>query len=95
MRKRAKPDGNQEGIVKALRKIPGVSVAVTSALGDGFPDIIVGYKKRNYAFEIKDPSQPPSKRRLTPDEVEWHKNWHGHIQVIETVEQVWDGIKII
>ena len=48
MRKRAKSDDNQKQLVKTLRGIPGVSVSITSALGDGFPDIVVGYKKQNY-----------------------------------------------
>src|SRR5688572_22293101 len=36
-------DGNQNIIVKALRN-QGASVAITSALGQGFPDIVVGAK---------------------------------------------------
>ena len=63
-----KVDNNQREIVKKLRKIPGVTVSITSALGDGFPDIVVGYKGVNHLIEIKDGSKPPSRRKLTPAE---------------------------
>jgi hypothetical protein len=38
-RRAAKTDGNQAEIVEALRKA-GRTVAITSRLGDGFPDIV-------------------------------------------------------
>ena len=78
----ARIDSNQPALVAALRQIPGVSVAVTSQLGKGFPDIVVGYRGRNYIFEIKDPEQPPSKRRLTSDEQKWHDRWCGQVDVV-------------
>ncbi len=89
MKKRARRiDGNQNEIVDSLRKIPGVSVAVTSMIGNGFVDIVVGYKDINYLFEIKDPAQPPSKRVLTPDELEFHKGWCGQISVVEKLDEI-------
>lgn len=89
MKKRARRiDGNQNEIVESLRKIPGISVAITSMIGNGFVDIVVGYKGINYLFEIKDPSQPPSKRVLTPDELYFHKNWHGQICVVKTLDEI-------
>jgi hypothetical protein len=44
------------------------------------------YKKRlkrgrNYLIEIKDGSKPPSKRKLTSDEQEWHDTWRGTVYV--------------
>lgn len=79
-------DGNQTDIVETLRKC-GVSVSITSALGNGFPDIVCGYRGANYLFEIKDPAQPPSKRRLTPDEEEWHQAWRGRVYVIHSAHE--------
>jgi hypothetical protein len=70
-------DTNQTKIVRTLRQVPGVSVAVTSRLGDGFPDLVVAFKGRNYLFEIKDPARPPSERRLTEAEAVFFKNWTG------------------
>jgi hypothetical protein len=40
----------------------------------------------NYLIELKDPAQPPSKRRLTPDEKKFHAQWSGQIGVAETFE---------
>lgn len=84
-------DRNQPSIVKELRKL-GCSVAITSILGKGFPDIVVGRAGKNYLLEIKDGDKPPSARELTPDEKEFHSNWQGQITVINNIEE---AIKII
>ena len=78
-------DSNQTEIVTALRKL-GCSVAITSHVGKGFPDIVVGWKGRNFLFEIKDGSQVPSRRKLTPDEQKFHEFWFGDIKVVESVD---------
>ena len=83
MRQRARKDGNQDLIVKDLRNM-GASVAITSQLGGGYPDLTVGWCGKTYLMEVKDPTQVPSKRKLTPDEEKWHKAWAGHVSVIET-----------
>ena len=81
-------DRNQPEIVKAIRKIPGATVRHTHVIGDGFVDIIVGFKGVNYLLEIKDPSQPPSARKLTKDEQKFHNEWTGQKAVIETINDV-------
>lgn len=86
-RKHGRPDANQGQIVQQCRDL-GYSVAVTSDLGNGFPDIMVGTAGFNLMFEIKDPSQPPSKRRLTPNEVDFHAGWRGQIDVVETIDDI-------
>lgn len=83
-----KVDANQKELVKQIRKIPGVSVFITSMVGDGFVDVIAGHRGKSYLLEIKDPSQPPSKRKLTPDEQEFHRTWQGHAAVVETLDDV-------
>ena len=85
MRRAARIDDNQNSIVSKLRQI-GCSVAITSAVGKGFPDIVVGYKGRNFMFEIKDGSKPPSSRKLTKDEQKWHDEWRGNVHVVECFE---------
>lgn len=82
-----KIDVNQPALVKQLRQC-GFSVAVTSQLGDGYPDIVVGKHGKNLLVEIKDPSQPPSKRKLTPDEEKFHSNWQGKVIVAMDVQDV-------
>lgn len=86
-----KRDGNHSSIVSDL-EVLGYSVATTADLGDGFPDIVVGIHGNNFLFEIKNPEQPPSKRKLTPDEEVFRNKWRGQYDVIETWE---DAVKII
>lgn len=83
--RKAKVDANQPLIVGFLRKA-GCSVAITSAAHDGFPDIVVGYKGVTVLAEIKDGSLVPSKRRLTPKQVEFHNEFTGAIVILESIE---------
>lgn len=84
-------DGNHSLIMEQLRKI-GFSVRSLHVVGDGVPDLIAGRNGVNYLFEVKDPKQPPSKRKLTPDEQEFFDSWQGPVYVIEKIEDV---LKII
>lgn len=86
MRRAAKVDDNQAEIVAALRKI-GASVQPLHAVGQGCPDILVGWRGMNTVLEIKDGKKPPSARKLTPDQEKWHATWMGQVTVVETVEQ--------
>lgn len=88
MRRAAKIDGNQNEIVSQLRGIPGCKVAITSQVGHGFPDLVVGWMGQNYLIELKDGSLPPSKRKLTPDEKRFHGQWSGQIATCESFEDV-------
>lgn len=87
----ARVDANHASIVKQLRQYPNITVRSVATI-KGFVDIIVGYNNRNYLFEIKDPQKPPSARKLTPDEIEFHRDWTGQADVILTTEEI---IKII
>jgi hypothetical protein len=88
MRRAAKIDRNQPELVKALRMI-GATVQSMAGIGEGCPDLLVGWQGRNVVLEVKDPLQPPSKRKLTTDEREWHLRWNGQKAVVET----WDDVK--
>ena len=81
-------DGNQNEVVKNLRKVPGVTVAITSMVGGGFPDIVVGYRGENLLIELKDPSQPKSARKLTKPEQKFHDTWMGSYYVCETATEI-------
>jgi hypothetical protein len=83
-----KVDGNQKRLVEQIRQIPGVTVAHTHMIGKGFPDLVLGVKGMNFLLEVKDPSQPKSKRKLTPDEQAWHDEWAGQVVVVETFDDV-------
>lgn len=93
MRRAVRADGNQTTIVKALRDA-GAVVCVTSNFGRGFPDLCVGIAGRTLLFEIKDPTKPKADRQLTADQVEWHRNWRGHVAVIDSVESALKEIGI-
>lgn len=94
MRRNAKKDANQDDIVSGLRAI-GATVAITHMLGDGFVDIVVGFRGFNYLLEIKDGSKPPSRRKLTPDEQTFHEGWNGQIDIVESVDDAYRAIGAI
>ncbi len=85
-------DANQNTLVAQMRQIPGLTVRITSQVGEGFVDAVIGYRGHSHLLEIKDPNQPPSKRRLTPDEKQFHESFTGSIHVVETIDDV---LKII
>lgn len=91
MRRTHKVDSNQPEIVADLRKI-GASVHSTAMVGNGFPDIVVGMFGQNWLFEIKDPEKPPSARKLTEKEKDFHDLWMGQVHEIMTTE---DALRIM
>lgn len=76
MRRAARTDANHAEIVQALRNA-GCSVFDCSGLGGGFPDLCVGIGGRTVLVEVKDGSKPPSRRLLTPDQLDFHAKWKG------------------
>lgn len=94
MRKRGRTDDNQQLIVKQLRQL-GCSVAITSMIGKGFPDFVVGYQNKNYLIELKDGAKVKSKKGLTMDEAKFFESWKGQIDKCETLDEVCKVIGII
>jgi hypothetical protein len=86
MRRAARVDANHAVIVGALLRC-GATVQSLAAVGQGCPDLMVGFRGRTLLMEVKDGDKIPSKRRLTPDQQEWHAAWAGHVVVVESVEQ--------
>ena len=74
-----KVDANQANLVALFREL-GASVVDTSAVGKGMTDAVVQFMPRNRAafgkethlVEFKNGSLPPSKQKLTPDQVKFH-----------------------
>lgn len=83
MRRANRKDGNQAEIMKQLKSVPNLSVFDTSRLGDGFPDLVVGYCGMSYLYEIKMPGC-----KLTPDEVKFSESWAGHWMIVYCVEDI-------
>lgn len=90
-RRAARIDKNQPRIVEGLRRV-GATVVPTHAQHDGFPDLVVGFRGVNYLMEIKDPDKPPSKRKLTPDQVEFFDSWQGQVAKVETLKDAYQLI---
>jgi hypothetical protein len=94
MRRAAKIDANQNAIVDQLRGIPNLSVAITSKLGAGFPDLVIGYKGINYLIELKDGKKPPSAQKLTLPEQFFHTLWKGQISTCANLTEILAVLKI-
>jgi hypothetical protein len=82
MRRAAKVDRNQAEIVAALRAA-GATVQPLHAVGQGCPDLLVGFRGCNLLIEVKDWRAAASDRRLTPRQQEWHGGWKGIVAVVE------------
>jgi hypothetical protein len=84
----AKIDENQPDIVKTLRSIPGVTVELNH------DDILVGYKGVTYWFEIKDPAKTLNKDgtyrkgAIKPSQKKLLKEWTGHYEVVNSIDQI-------
>ena len=84
---RSRVDGNQAALVKFIRSM-GATWQHTYTI-PGALDGIIGYRGVDVRCEIKDPSQSPSRRRLTPAEVETIREWKGRCpEIIETEADV-------
>ena len=81
MRRAARVDANHAEIIRVLRKA-GCSVLDMSRLGGGAPDILIGYGGISLPAEIKCGAKPPSARKLTPKQREWHDSWTGGCRLI-------------
>lgn len=86
MRLKPRVDRNQQQIVSALRQV-GCTVQSLAALGKGVPDLLVARGGRNMLLEVKDGEAPPSKRKLTDDEREWHVRWNAPVFVVNSVPE--------
>ena len=86
MRRAARVDDNHPEIVKALRQI-GASVQSLASMGQGVPDLLVGYAGANVLLEVKDSGKSASARKLTPDEEQWHWEWRGTVIVVNSIEE--------
>ena len=91
MRRANRVDYNQSVIVESLRKA-GAYVRIVT-MGDGVPDLLVGYKGFTLLLEVKDGDKPPSQRKLTTAEQKFFDEWTGGILAV--VESVEDALAIL
>jgi hypothetical protein len=95
MRYAARVDANQNEIVSVLRAA-GATVHSMAALGDGFPDLLLGHAGKTALIEVKDGSKVPSKRKLTPDQQAFHATWKGGtLAVVDSAEAALRVLKLM
>ena len=85
---RRKVDKNQTEIVKVLKQL-GCSVLSLADKGHGVPDLLVGFRGRNYLVEVKG-----EKGKLTPDQEIFFETWRGQTMVFRCVEEVIEFFKL-
>ena len=90
-RRAARVDDNQREVVRALRDA-GCTIQYLHHVGGGCPDILVGFREENFLLEIKDGSKPPSQRKLTPSQEDWHRDWKGQKAVVCSEEEALDYV---
>jgi Holliday junction resolvase len=79
-------DDNEREIIEGLKRI-GCTVQPLGADKNGLPDLLVGLAGRNYLIEVKDGKKPPSATKLTPKQVEWHREWGGQVSIAKNVDE--------
>ena len=84
MRRAAHIDKSQPAIVAALRAI-GASVQSLAPVGQGCPDLVVGYKGVNVLIEAKTVGEGHDK--LNAMQTEWHEAWAGQVATVRTPEE--------
>ena len=88
----ARVDDNQKAIAEGLRAA-GASVQFLHAVGKGCPDLLVGFKNKNFLFEVKNLAALRGKAQagqLTAHEKIWHSAWRGQVAVVTTLQQALD-----
>lgn len=86
MRRDAKVDRNQAEIVDALRSI-GASVRTLHFAGKGCPDLIVGFRSRNFLLEVK-----TERGKLSAEQRDFHQSWRGHVAVVRSPREAVEAI---
>jgi hypothetical protein len=81
MRRAARVDANQSDIVQALRDL-GATVQCLHTLGQGCPDLLVGFRGRNLLLEVKN-----GNKRVTYDEANWQAVWQGQVAVVHSMDE--------
>ena len=82
---RCRLDSNHVAVMRALRNV-GMEPLSLANVGDGCPDIVVGFRGLNVLLEVKDGSKPPSERKLTAAEQEFQATWSGQICTVISPE---------
>jgi hypothetical protein len=77
-----KRDANHKEISDAFENL-GATVQDTAMIGNGFPDIVIGYLGYNIPVEIK-----TENGKLSKKQEDWFANWRGVAAVVKYTWQV-------
>ena len=84
MRYARRADANQAEIVRLLNEIPGLRAVVIHEP----VDILVGYRARNFLFEIKDGNKKDYEHRYTDKQRDFLKSWPGQVRVAKSLDEI-------
>lgn len=91
MRRAAKVDENQSELVRAAEQF-GCSVCSLAQHGAGVPDLLIGqaskWGRRNILVEVKSDTGI-----LTPEQIRFHREWRGQVDIARTVEELISVLK--
>lgn len=91
MRRAARTDANLTLIVDAFRSM-GCSVNVRN---DDMADLDVGYRGISMIVEVKDGKKPPSKRKLTTNQLKKRETWTGGIRLVQDLDDVQTVVQLL
>ncbi len=81
-------DKNQTEIILAFKQL-GCSVLNCSRIGNGFPDLVVGYRNECYTVEVKNPKYTYGRRGLNENQKKFADSWRGSpVLVVRTLDDV-------
>ena len=87
-------DANHRTISDALEAV-GAMVVDLAVVGDGCPDILVGFRGRWVAMEIKDGTRIASERKLTHPEEHFFQRAAARALPCFVVESIEDAIRAL
>lgn len=89
-------DCNHVQIREGLQAFPGVSVVPLIVVGNGCPDLLVGFRSQTFLLEVKSPlgkKGGSSKKMLRKTQRNFVATWHGHpVAVVRSLDEALEAI---
>ena len=92
MRRAARRDENERGIIFALEQ---VGATVHQVDDKDFPDLVVGYRGQTFLIEVIGSEKAKKFKQnagLSNGQAKWHGKWKGHSAAVRTQAQ---ALKVI
>ena len=81
---RSRTDGIQPVVIRIFRAY-GFSVKDTSRVGGGFPDLVLGFRSKNFLVEVKNDTGVGWK--YTPAQKKFNDTWNGQRITITSTQE--------